>query len=126
MWITFFNEVIMRRLTTEERRRRRFTEAFKQEQVDLIRRGESTVAEVARMYQVKAENVSRWVHKYAQGDVREGIVIGSRSDYDHAKALEKENQSLKQCIGEQHMRIVYMEQMLALAKERLGKDFEKK
>ncbi|MEZ5032957.1 MAG: hypothetical protein R2787_16325 [Saprospiraceae bacterium] len=41
------------------------------------------------------------------------------------KVLEKENQSLKQYIGEQQMRLVYMEQLLALAKERLGNDFEK-
>jgi len=78
------------------------------------------------MYQVKADCVKRWVRKYSQNAIPEPIVIGSRNDYDHMKVLEKENQSLKQYIGEQQMRLVYMEQLLALAKERLGNDFEKK
>ncbi len=116
----------MRKLTTEERRRRRFTEAFRKEQVGLIDRGEATLAEISRMYQVKPDCVMRWVRKFSQRVIAEPIVIGSRNDYDHLKVLEKENQTLKQYIGEQQMRLVYMEQVIALAKERLGKDFEKK
>lgn len=116
----------MRKLTTEERRRRRFTEAFKKEQVGLLDRGEATLSEISRMYQVKPDNVKRWVRKYGQQAIPETIVIGSRNDYDHMKVLEKENQLLKQYIGEQQMRLVYMEQVIALAKERLGNDFEKK
>lgn len=116
----------MRKLTTEERRRRRFTESFRKEQVGLIDRGEATITEISRMYQVKPDNVKRWVCKYSEHSMPEPIVIGSRSDYDHLKVLEKENQTLKQYIGEQHMRLVYMEQVIELAKERLGNDFEKK
>lgn len=116
----------MRKLTTEERRRRRFTEAFKKEQVALIERGEVTTGEISRLYQVKPDNVMRWLRKYGKRTIPETIIIGSREDYDQLKLLEKENQSLKQYIGEQQMRLVYMEQLIALAKERLGNDFEKK
>lgn len=116
----------MRRLTTEERRRRRFTEAFKKEQVALIERGEVKVTEVARMYQVKADSVMRWVRRYSGDSLPETIIIASKSDYDHVRALEKEVLALKQLIGDQQMRIVYMEHLVALARERLGNDFEKK
>lgn len=116
----------MRKLTTEERRRRRFTEAFRKEQVGLLDRGEATIAQVSRQYQVKADSIKRWVRKYSKQSIPEAIVIGCRDDYDHMKVLENENLRLKQYIGEQQMRLVYMEQVIALAKERLGNDFEKK
>lgn len=116
----------MRKLTTEERRRRRFTESFRKEQVALIEKGEASVAEVARMYQVKPENVRRWVRKYGQKELPQTIIVGSNADFNHLKILEKENQELKQLLGEQTVRLVYLEKLLSLAKERLGKDFEKK
>ena len=116
----------MRKLTTEERRKRRFTDSFKKEQVALIDRGKTTVAEIARLYQVKSQNVWNWVRKYSKSAVAEPLIVGSRDDYDHLRVLERENKSLKQYIGEQQMRVVYLEELLSLAKDRLGNDFEKK
>ena len=116
----------MRKLTLDERRKRRFTELFKKEQVALIDRGETTVSEIARLYQVKNQNVWNWVRKYSKSAVAEPLIVGSRNDYDHLRVVERENKSLKQFIGEQQIRIVYLEELLSLAKERLGNDFEKK
>lgn len=116
----------MKKLTTEERRRRRFTESFRKAQVALIEKGEVSIADVARMYQVKANNVRRWVKKYGNQDFPEAIIIGSQEDFNQLKVIEQENQDLKQLLGEQTVRMVYLEKLVALAKERLGEDFEKK
>lgn len=116
----------MRKLTTEERRRRRFTESFHKEHVALIESGEITVAEVCRLYQVKRASVNRWLNKYGSQKLPEPIIVGIGKDYDQFKVLERENKELKQLIGEQQLKMSWMEGLVALAKERLGMDFEKK
>ena len=116
----------MRMLTNEERRRRRFTDSFRREQVALIEKGEFTVAEIGRLYHVKGSSVKRWLKKFGKKEVTEQIIIGSQSDYNVQKVLEKENKGLKQIIGEQQIKIIYLEHLLELAKDKKGDDFEKK
>lgn len=114
------------KMTVEERRRRRFSEDFRKEQVALIERGELTVVEVGRLYEVRPENVRRWLVKYGKQKLPERVIIQSSRDVDRLRSLERENKALKEFIGDQRVRMVYMEGLLELAKERLGGDFEKK
>lgn len=116
----------MRKLSTEERRRRRFTEAFRKEQVALIESGQATIAEISRLYQVKRDSVKRWLEKYGKEELPETIIIGSSKDFDQLKTLERENRELKRFIGEQQLKVSWLEELVALARERLGNDFEKK
>lgn len=113
-------------MTVEERRRRRFSEAFRKEQVALIESKQLTIAEVSRLYEVKADNVRRWVHKFGKKPYPEQIIIQSSRDVDRVRELERENTKLKEQLGDDRMRIVYLEGLLQLAKEQLGEDFEKK
>lgn len=113
-------------MTVEERRRRRFSESFRKEQVQLIETGQVTTSEVARMYQVKAENVRRWVKKYGTKPQPKQIVIHSSDDYNRLRELEKDNQKLKEHLGEQFVQLEYYKKLVEIAKERLGSDFEKK
>ena len=123
MWKTFAKLNIM---TVEERRRRRFTTEFHKEQVALIESGEVTISEVARMYQVKSDNVRRWVKKYGNSPLPEPIIIQSRKDYNRLSELEKENKRLKEMLGDQYVKIIFQDKLLEIAKEKLGDDFEKK
>ena len=114
-------------MTTEQRRRRRFTEAFKREQVEHIERGEKTIARVSREYEVKADNVGKWLKKYGrQREEAERIVIGSKADFDRMAKLEKEYESLQVLFGEQQVQLIRLQKLLELAKKELGSDFEKK
>lgn len=113
-------------MTVEERRRRRFSEAFRKEQVALIESGKVTIQEVSRMYEVKAQNVRRWLHKYGTKELPKPIVVQSSRDIDRLRELEEENARLKQQLGSERMQVVYLEGLVKLAKERLGQDFEKK
>ena len=113
-------------MTTEERRRRRFSEPFRKEQVKLIESGKLSIIEVSRLYQVKAQNVRRWLEKYGKEKLPEMIMIQSSSEINRLKELEKENLKLKQVIGEQQVKLIYQEELLGFAKGLLGKDFEKK
>src|SRR5690554_6907633 len=114
MWKTFINCKIM---TVEERRRRRFTEEFRKEQVALIEGGEVTISEVARMYQVKSDNVRRWVKKVRNTPLPDQISIQSRKDYTRLAELEKENKQLKGVIGDQYIKINFLEKLVEIGRE---------
>jgi len=113
-------------MTVEERRRRRFSEEFRKDQVARIESGELTIIEVSRLYEVRTLSVRGWIAKYGKRGLPEPIVIRSSKDVDRLKDLEKENMRLKSALGDQHMKVVYLEELVKLAKEALGPDFEKK
>lgn len=113
-------------MTTEERRRRRFSEEFKKEQVHLIESGKATVTEIGKLYQVKPDNVSRWVKKYGSKEPPKQIIISHGEEFNRIKELERENKKLLEQIGRQQVDLVYKTELLRLAKEHLGDDFEKK
>jgi len=113
-------------MTVEERRRRRFTESFRKTQVSLIESGKTSISEVSRLYEVKQSSVRRWLSKYGKKDLPGPIIVSDPSDIVRLKELEKENKKLKELVANQQLSLVYQEGILALAKERLGDDFEKK
>ncbi|MBK7220245.1 MAG: hypothetical protein IPH94_02570 [Saprospiraceae bacterium] len=49
----------------------------------------------------------------------------TEEDVNRIKSLEKEAAHLKQLIGSQHVELVYLKELVKLAKEKLGEDFEK-
>jgi transposase len=114
------------KMTEEERRRRRFSEEFRKDQVARIERGEVTIVEVSRLYEVRSNSVRGWIAKYGVKGLPDPILIRSSKDVDRLKDLEKENTRLKAALGNQHMKVVYLEELVKLAKEALGPDFEKK
>ena len=113
-------------MTTEERRRRRFSEDFRKAQVELIESGKKSVSEISKLYQVKAENVRRWLKKYGKKGLPEQIIISNGKEFDRIRELEQENKKLLEHLGQQHLELVYKNELLRLAKEKLGEDFEKK
>lgn len=110
----------------EERRRRRFSESFRKEMVGLIEAKKVTVAEVSMMYEVKQENVRRWLKKYGTKQLPKPIIVRSPKEINKFKELERENKELKQIIGTMQVELVYTKKLIELAKEKLGEDFEKK
>jgi transposase-like protein len=113
-------------MTVEERRRRRFSEEFRKEIVGLIEGGKLTVAEASRLYEVKRDCIKRWLTKYGKKEHPETIRIQSTRDVNRLQELEKENKRLKEVLGTQQMKVVYLEEVVKMAKEELGQDFEKK
>jgi len=113
-------------MTTEERRRRRFSEEFRKEQVQLIEQGKLSIKDVSKLYQVKTTSIKRWILKYGKSSFPKPIIISNGKEFDRLRELEKENKRLLEFIGNQQVEIVYKDEVIKLAKERLGDDFEKK
>ncbi|MDZ4708854.1 MAG: transposase [Saprospiraceae bacterium] len=113
-------------MTLQERLRRRFSENFKKEIVIDLELGKLTLQQVSLAYEVRQSNVKRWVEKYGKEPMPKGILIQSRDEINKLKDLEREAKKLKQIIGEQQIKIIYLEQCMRLATDKLGNDFEKK
>lgn len=113
-------------MTTEERRRRRFSESFKQEQVALVESGKTTVSEISKLYQVKAQNVKVWFEKYGKKELPGLIIISNGKEFDRIRELEAENKKLLELVGKQQVALIYKDELIKKSKERLGEDFEKK
>lgn len=114
------------KMTSDERRLRRFSEEFKREQVKLIESGVRSIAEVSRLYEVKAQNVREWVKKFGTQSIPGVIVVQTQEEVNRIKELEREIGKLKGIIGELHVELLYKNEVISLAKEKLGTDFEKK
>jgi transposase len=123
MWITFSK---CHKMTSEERRSRRFSEDFRKEQVKLIEQGDRTIAQVSRLYEVKADNVRKWVKKYGTTEFPEVYVIQTQDEAKRIQYLETQVSRLNEVIGQMHIEMLYKNELLALAREVLGDEFEKK
>ena len=113
-------------MTVEERRRRRFTDDFRKDQVRLIESGKLTILEVSKLYEVKTNNVRKWIKKFGSKPLPGTIIVSNGSEYGRLKALEKQSKQLHETIGQQQVEILYLRALLEQAKERMGDDFEKK
>lgn len=113
-------------MTSNERRLRRFSEEFRREQVKLIEKGERTIAQVSALYEVKRDNVRRWVKQYGTKQHPELIVIQTQEEVNRIRDLENQVLKLTEVIGKMHVEMLYKNELLDLAKQHLGPEFEKK
>jgi transposase len=84
----------MEQTMQQRRRRRAFTDSFKAEVVELCRKGERSVAEVARELDLTETAVRRWVH---QAEIDAGQRPGlTSSEHEELVRLRKENRVLRE------------------------------
>ena len=91
-----------------------------------IELGRITIKQVSNAYEVKAQSIRRWIEHYGKEKLPGRILIQSVEELSRVKDLENETKRLKMVIGDQQVKIVYLEQCMNLAKSKLGKEFEKK
>lgn len=113
-------------MTVNERQHRRFSEEFRREQVKLIEKGERTIAQVSHLYEVKRDNVRRWVKQYGIKDRPEMMIIQTQEEVNRIKDLQNQLLKLNEVIGKMHVELLYKNELLDLARQQLGPDFEKK
>jgi len=84
----------MEQTMQQRRRRRAFTDSFKAEVVDLCRKGERTIPEVARDLDLTESSVRRWVE---QAEIDAGRKPGlTSSEHEELVRLRKENRVLRE------------------------------
>lgn len=114
-------------LSQQERRRRVFSEDFKRSKVREIERGQTTTAEVSRQYQVRYNNVVKWIKKYGTLS-REGVrlIVETESDTRKIIDLQARIAELERIIGQKQLLIEFQDKMISLAEEAYGVDIKKK
>ena len=84
----------MEQTMQQRRRRRAFTDSFKAEVVELCRKGDRSVAEVARELDLTETAVRRWVH---QAEIDAGQRPGlTSSEHEELVRLRKEVRVLRE------------------------------
>lgn len=110
-----------------EKMRRRFSTDFKKEKVKLIDEGKISVSELSRMYEVSPTSIYKWMMKYSTKYTRsERIVVEKISEELKTKEHLKKIAELEQIIGQQHLQLLYKNQIIKTASELYGEDLEKK
>jgi transposase-like protein len=113
--------------STEERRRRFFSEEFKQKKVREIEQKITTIAEVSRQYEVRPNNVSKWLAKYSNNYMK-GVrtIVESESDTRKLVELRAKIAELERIIGQKQVQLEFKDKMIDLAEEVYGVDIKKK
>lgn len=114
-------------LSAAERRKRIFSEDFKKQKVREIELKQTTVKEVSRAYQVRANNVYRWLEKYGKSykkSVR--LIVEMESDTKLLLELKAKIADLERIIGQKQLTIDFQSRMIDLAEEVYGVDIKKK
>ena len=111
----------------DERRRRHFSEEFKQKKVREIEQKVTTIAQVSREYEVRENNVSKWLVKYGQNYMKGvRVIVESESDTARLLALKAKVADLERIIGQKQVQLDFKDKMIDLAEETYGVDIKKK
>lgn len=108
------------------KRIRRFSEDFKLKIVGLYEKGEYSVPELEKIYDISNPTIYNWIYKYSQYN-KKGIQVVEMKDSQSKKLkeLEEKVKELEQAVGQKQMNIDYLEKMIDLAKEEFDIDIKK-
>lgn len=114
-------------LSTSERRRRVFSEEFKRHKVREIEQKQTSINEVSRAYQVRANNVRKWIEKYSSS-YKKGVrlVVEMESETKKLIALQARIAELERIVGQKQLTIDFQAKMIDLAEQDYGIDIKKK
>ena len=113
--------------STEERRRRVFSEEFKRKKVREIEQKISTIADISREYEVRENNVYKWLLKYSDKYMK-GVrtIVESESDTQKLTELKAKIAELERIIGQKQVQLDFKDKMIDLAEEIYQVDIKKK
>jgi transposase len=108
------------------RRHRRFSEDFKLKIVELYEKGEYSVSELNKIYEISSECIYNWIYKYSKYNQKNIQVVEIKdSQSNKLKELEKKVQELERAVGQKQMKIDYLNKIIDLAKEEFDIDIKK-
>lgn len=114
-------------LSLAERRKRIFSEEFKRQKVREIEQRQTSVSEVSKLYQVRANNVYKWIDKYSNKQEK-GIrlVVEMESDSKKLLALQAKIAELERLVGQKQVIIEFQDKMIEIAEQEYQIDIKKK
>lgn len=105
---------------------RKFSEDFKLKIVKEYERGEMSVPELEKYYQIGNPTIYNWIYKYSDYNKKEiQVVEFKNSQMNKIKQLEERIKELERAVGQKQMHVDYLEKMIELAKEEFDIDIKK-
>ncbi len=106
--------------------RRRFSEEFKKRRVTEYEKGEVTVTELSRLYNVSRSGVYKWLKKYSYFE-SQSILIVEEKESNSSKLKEAQSRiiALERALGKKQIKVDYLEELIKVAGERYDSDLKK-
>lgn len=106
--------------------RRYFSEGFRKDRVREIERGQTTVREVCKAYEVSDAAVYKWLDKYSSTRKKAVVhVVEAKSATRKVILLQEKVKSLHATVGEKQLQIEFLEKLIELANYQYGIDLKK-
>lgn len=113
-------------LSPQERRDRRFSDEFKLKKLEELERGQTTISEICRAYEVSATSIYRWQEKFSpMKKKKERLIVESQSVTQEILALKAKIAELERSIGQKQILIDFKDKMIDLAEETYKIDIKK-
>src|SRR5581483_4084370 len=111
----------------EERQNRYFSESFKQQKMEELRKNLITVSELSREYQVTRSAIYKWIYKYSVMK-KKGVkqVIELESDTQKLIALKERIKELERLVGQKQIELEFKDKMIEIAEDLYKIDIKKK
>ena len=106
--------------------RRNFTEEFKRARVFEYERGEYTVKEISKLFDIKSPIIYRWIYKYSLYNKKSYKIVEMKdSSTLKLKELTTRMRELERIVGEKQIKIDYLEKLIDLVKDEYNIDVKK-
>ena len=108
------------------RKIRKYSLEFKKSLVLSFEKGEFSVPQLEKLYNISNASIYSWVYKYSTFNEKGcRIVEMNNSSENKLKELSKKVKELEQMVGQKQIAIEYLEKMIELAKTDLNIDIKK-
>lgn len=105
---------------------RLFSEEFKRTVVQDYEKGQFSVLELSKLYQIHTTIIYRWIQKYSSYNKRKlKVVEMADSSKQKLKNLHKRVEELERIVGQKQLNIDFLEKMIELANAHYSIDIKK-
>ncbi len=116
----------MNRNLVKIKRKRVFADELKRKIVDQYEKGEMTVLELEKFYNIGNDNIYNWIYKYSNYNKKSIQVVEMKdSSGKRIKELEAKIKELERIIGTKQINIDFLEKMIEIAKKDYNIDIKK-
>ena len=106
--------------------KRKFSEEFKLLRVKEYERGEFTVLQLSKMYDICFQNIYQWIYKYSKLNKQNVIVVESKnSSSEKLKDYLNRIKELERMVGQKQIKIEYLEKLIEIADNEYQIDIKK-
>jgi transposase-like protein len=107
---------------------RRYSDAFRRKVVSEIERGELSITQARKLYDIGGKStIQKWIKSLGKNHLLpKRVRIEMPKEIDKLKQLEAEKKELESALAQAYLRVMSLESMLELAGKEVGEDLLKK